>query len=138
MHRIDTMIIDCHGHFTPAPDSFRAWRAKQIEFANDPANAPPRAGAHVSDDQVREAIENGQLRLQRERGSDLTLFSPIAGLMSHHLGNERTSLEWAEISNNLVRRVCDLFPDHLSPSVRFAECAPAPPQNTSAPVRRCR
>jgi len=49
------------------------------------------------------AVGNGQLRLQQERGGDLTLFSPIAGLMSHHLGNERTSLEWAEVSNNLVR-----------------------------------
>jgi 4-oxalmesaconate hydratase len=28
------MIIDCHGHFTTAPASFRAWRARQGEFAN--------------------------------------------------------------------------------------------------------
>jgi 4-oxalmesaconate hydratase len=61
------------------------------------------------------AIENGQLRLQKERGSDLTLFSPIAGLMSHHLGNERTSLEWAEVSNDLVHRVCDMYPDNFVP-----------------------
>jgi len=92
------MIIDCHGHFTTVPKSFRDWRAAQVAAANDPANAPPRSGAHVSDDEIREGVGNGQLRLQQERGSDLTLFSPIAGLMSHHLGNERTSLEWAEVA----------------------------------------
>lgn len=103
------MIIDCHGHFTTVPASFRDWRAKQVLFANDPDKAPSRDGAFVSDDQIREAIGNGQLKLQRERGSDLTLFSPIAGLMSHHLGNERTSLEWAEVSNDLVYRVTELY-----------------------------
>ncbi|MBW8834507.1 MAG: amidohydrolase, partial [Burkholderia sp.] len=109
------MIIDCHGHFTTVPASFRNWRAKQVEFANDPANAPSRADAYVTDDQIREAIGNGQLKLQRERGSDLTLFSPIAGLMSHHLGNERTSLELAEVSNDLVYRVTELYPDNFAP-----------------------
>ena len=72
------MIIDCHGHFTTVPASFRDWRAKQIEFADDPANAPPLSGAHVTDDEIREGIGNGQLRLQQERGGNLTLFSPIA------------------------------------------------------------
>ncbi|MHB8284073.1 MAG: amidohydrolase family protein, partial [Caulobacteraceae bacterium] len=75
------MIIDCHGHFTTVPKSFRDWRAKQVEFAEDPANAPKPSEAVVTDDEIRDAIENGQLKLQKERGGDLTLFSPIAGLM---------------------------------------------------------
>ena len=54
------MIIDCHGHFTTVPASFRAWRAKQVELANNPANAPSRDGAFVSDDEIREAIGNGR------------------------------------------------------------------------------
>jgi hypothetical protein len=109
------MIIDCHGHFTTIPKSLRDWRAKQADAADDPSKAPLLDGAHVSDDQIREAIENGQLKLQKERGSDLTLFSPIAGLMSHHLGNERTSLEWAAISNDLVHRVTEMYPDNFAP-----------------------
>ena len=96
------MIIDCHGHFTTVPTSFRDWRAAQVAAANEPSKAPALSGAHVSDDEIREGVGNGQLKLQQERGSDLTLFSPIAGLMSHHLGNERTSLEWATISNDLL------------------------------------
>jgi 4-oxalmesaconate hydratase len=131
------MIIDCHGHFTTVPASFRNWRAKQVEFANDPANGPPRSGAHVSDDEIREGVGNGQLKLQRERGSDLTLFSPIAGLMSHHLGNERTSLEWAEVSNDLVRRVCDLYPDNFVPVCQLPQSPHAPPANSIPELRRC-
>jgi 4-oxalmesaconate hydratase len=131
------LIIDCHGHFTTAPQSVRAWRATQIEFANDPANGPSIADARVSDDQLRDAIENGQLRLQRERGSDLTLFSPIAGLMSHHLGNERTSLEWASVSNDLVHRVTELFPENFAPVCQLPQSPGAAPANSVAELRRC-
>jgi 4-oxalmesaconate hydratase len=131
------MIIDCHGHFTTVPQSFRDWRAAQVAAANDPVNAPSAAGAHVSDDEIRAGIGNGQLKLQKQRGTDLTLFSPIAGLMSHHLGNERTSLEWAEISNNLVRRVCDLYPDNFLPVCQLPQSPGAPPANSVPELRRC-
>ncbi|GLU31983.1 amidohydrolase family protein [Trinickia caryophylli] len=131
------MIIDCHGHFTTVPASFRQWRAKQIEFANDPAGAPSRAEAHVSDDQIREAIETGQLKLQRERGSDLTLFSPIAGLMSHHLGNERTSLEWAELSNDLVYRVTTLYPENFAPVCQLPQSPGVDAEGCIPELRRC-
>lgn len=60
------MIIDCHGHFTTVPASFRNWRAKQIEYANDPTNAPTRATAHVSDDEIRAGVGDGRLKLQQE------------------------------------------------------------------------
>jgi 4-oxalmesaconate hydratase len=132
------MIIDCHGHFTTVPKSFRDWRAKQVAAADDPANAPKRhEGAVLSDDQIREGIEGGQLKLQQERGSDLTLFSPIAGLMSHHLGNERTSLEWAEVSNDNVKRVCELYPDNFAPVCQLPQSPGAPPANSVPELRRC-
>jgi len=130
------MIIDCHGHFTTIPASLRTWRAKQTDAAKDPASAPPLEGAYVSDDQIRDAIENGQLKLQRERGSDLTLFSPIAGLMSHHLGNERTSLEWATISNDLVHRVTEMYPDNFAPVGMLPQSPYAPPKNSIPELRR--
>jgi 4-oxalmesaconate hydratase len=131
------MIIDCHGHFTTVPKSFREWRQAQVDAANDPANAPPLSGAHVTDDEIREGVGNGQLKLQQERGSDLTLFSPIAGLMSHHLGNERTSLEWAEVSNNLVKRVTEIYPDNFAPVCQLPQSPGAPPANSIPELRRC-
>ena len=131
------MIIDCHGHFTTVPQSFRAFRAKQVAAADDPAGAPALSEAHVGDDQIREAIEGGQLRLQQERGGDLTLFSPIASLMSHHLGNERTSQEWATISNDLVKRVTELYPDNFVPVCMLPQSPSAPPANSIPELRRC-
>jgi 4-oxalmesaconate hydratase len=131
------MIIDCHGHFTTVPKSFRDWRQAQVDAANDPVNAPPVSGAHVSDDEIREGVGNGQLKLQQERGSDVTLFSPIAGLMSHHLGNERTSLQWAEVSNNLVKRVTEIYPDNFVPVCQLPQSPGAPPANSIPELRRC-
>lgn len=131
------MIIDCHGHFTTVPKTFRDWRAKQIASANDPLNAPKLSEAYLTDDQIREAITSGQLKLQNERGSDLTLFSPIAGLMSHHIGNERTSLEWAQVSNDNVHRVSELFPKNFAPVCQLPQSPGAPPVNSVPELRRC-
>ncbi|WP_137787750.1 amidohydrolase family protein [Sphingomonas sp. 3P27F8] len=131
------MIIDCHGHFTTVPQSFKNWRAEQVAHADDLVNAPNPDDAQLSDDQLREAIEGGQLRLQRERGGDLTLFSPIASLMSHHLGNERTSLEWARVSNDTVKRVTELFPRNFAPVCQLPQSPHAPPANSVPELRRC-
>ena len=131
------MIIDCHGHFTTAPASLRAWRERQLAAANDPANAPKKNDLAISDDEIREAIEKGQLKLQRERGTDLTVFSPIAGQMAHHLGNERTSMAWAEVCNDLIHRVCGLFPDSFAPVCQLPQSPGAPPKNCVVELRRC-
>jgi 4-oxalmesaconate hydratase len=42
----------------------------------DPATTVPPA--KISDEQIRETIESNQLRLQKDRGADMTLFSPRA------------------------------------------------------------
>src|SRR5882724_9105857 len=131
------MFIDCHGHFTTAPRSLLAWRAKQVEFANDPKNGPKPSDLVISDDEIRAAIEGGQLKLQKERGGDLTVFSPIAGQMAHHLGNERTSIEWSEMCNDLIYRVTELFPDNFAAVCQLPQSPGAPPANSIAELRRC-
>jgi 4-oxalmesaconate hydratase len=104
------MLIDCHGHFTTAPPALGRWRARQIQAFEDSGARVPSAELHISDEEIATAIEQGQLRLQTERGTDVTLFSPGAGKMAHHYGDEQTSLTWSEVSNDLVARVCELFP----------------------------
>ena len=69
----------------------------------------------ISDDDIRASLEGAQLRLQRERGTDLTLFSPGASWMGHHVGNIHTSRFWAQRCNDLIRRACDLYPDRFAP-----------------------
>jgi 4-oxalmesaconate hydratase len=57
--------------------------------------------------------------------------------MSHHLGNERTSLEWAEVSNDNVKRVTELYPDNFVPVCQLPQSPGAPPANSVPELRRC-
>jgi 4-oxalmesaconate hydratase len=131
------MIIDCHGHFTTSPKTLHAWRRKQLDGVQNPASAPRPSDLIITDDEIRAAIEGGQLKLQKERGGDLTLFSPIAGQMGHHLGNEQTSLVWAEVCNDLIHRVCTLFPDNFAGVCQLPQSPGVPPANCIPELRRC-
>ena len=107
------MIIDCHGHYTTAPKAHEEFRKRQIEALKNPATAPGKAKGDITDDQIRESLEGSQLKLQRERGTDITIFSPRAGGMGHHIGNETTSKDWSERCNELIHRVCTLYPKNF-------------------------
>jgi 4-oxalmesaconate hydratase len=131
------MIIDCHGHFTTVPKTLHSWRKKQLDNVNDIANQPKPSELNISDDEIREAIAGGQLKLQNERGSDLTLFSPIAGQMGHHLGNEQTSLVWSTLCNDIIHRVCNLFPDNFIGVCQLPQSPGVSPANSIPELRRC-
>ena len=75
-----TLIIDCHGHYTTAPPQHDAWRDAQKAAFKDGGEAPPYAA--ISDDEIRETIEKNQLKLLKERGADMTIFSPRASTMA--------------------------------------------------------
>ena len=74
---------------------------------------PAKGSCHISDDEIRESLEKAQLKLQRERGTDVTIFSPRASAMAHHIGDATTSLHWTEHCNDLIQRVCALYPGEL-------------------------
>ena len=69
-----SLIIDCHGHYTVLPNGHDAWREEQKAAFKTGAAPPPYPD--ISDDEIRETIEANQLRLIRERGADITIFSP--------------------------------------------------------------
>ena len=90
------MIIDCHGHYTTAPPALGEFReAQKAALATDPDHVGEKGAVAIGDDEIRESLEGAQLRLQRERGTDLTLFSPRASWMGHHIGNRATSESWS-------------------------------------------
>ena len=109
------LIIDCHGHYTTAPKALENWRNQQIAGIKDPAAKPKVADLTISDDDIRETILANQLRLMNERGNDMTLFSPRASFMAHHIGDFEVSSTWAAICNELCYRVSTLFPEHFVP-----------------------
>ena len=81
------LVIDCHGHYTTAPKALEDWRQRQIEGIKQPSQKPHASELRISDDELRESIETNQLRLMKARGSDITLFSPRASFMAHHIGD---------------------------------------------------
>ena len=99
------MIIDVHGHYTTAPKALEDWRNRQIAGIKDPAARPKVSELRISDDELRESIVNNQLKKMLERGSDLTIFSPRASFMAHHIGDFKVSSTWAAICNELCWRV---------------------------------
>ena len=131
------MIIDCHGHYTTAPKTLEAWRARQIQAFESGAPLPERSELVIGDDELREGLENAQLRLQRARGTDLTLFSPRAMAMSHHLGDARTNEDWARLCNDLIHRVCTLYPRNFAPVCQLPQAPGVAPANCIPELERC-
>jgi 4-oxalmesaconate hydratase len=107
------MIIDCHGHFTTAPAQVAEFRKCQLAEYAASGDAGHLRPPSVSDDEIRAAISAHQLRRMQERGVDLTIFSPKAVAMDHHRGDEKTNVAWARFNNELIHRVCQLFPQHF-------------------------
>jgi 4-oxalmesaconate hydratase len=131
------MIIDCHGHYTTAPSPLQAFRDQQLAAATGRAEPPSVAGLKISDDQIRESLENAQLRFQRERGTDVTIFSPRASAMAHHVGDENISSTWARVCNDLIHRVCTLYPRNFVGVCQRPQVPGVPPANCVAELERC-
>ncbi len=127
------MIIDVHGHYTTAPRQLQAWRQRQIASAGTPFTEP----LVISDDEIRETIGNGQLKFQKERGTDLALFSPTAGGMAHHYGTEETSRQWTRTVNDLIHRVCTLFPNNFVGVCQLPQSPGISPANCRDELERC-
>ena len=130
------MIIDCHGHFTMAPRPHREFRRAQLDRLADPQLPEPGAPA-TSDDEIREAVENNQLRVLRERGADLMLISPQASAMDHHLPDTALARTWAGACNDLVHRVSTLYPGHFGAVCQLPQTPEGALDASIAELRRC-
>jgi len=131
------MIIDCHGHYTTEPKDLNRFRQEQVSAAKDKARLPSKASLKITDDEIRESIEGNQLKLQKERGTDVTIFSPRASAMAHHVGDATTSLEWTRVCNDLIRRVCTLYPDNFVGVCQLPQSPGVRPENCIAELERC-
>jgi 4-oxalmesaconate hydratase len=131
------LIIDCHGHYTTAPGELQAFRDAQIEAFRKSGDASALPAPRISDDQLRESLEKAQLQLQRERGTDLTIFSPRASAMAHHIGSEAVSLQWTRICNDLIHRVCRLYPENFIGVCQLPQSPGVAPANSAGELERC-
>ena len=132
------MIIDCHGHYTTAPDELGEYRDSQrAELEKDPLAVGRKGLLNISDQQIRDSLEGAQLSMQADRGTDLTIFSPRASWMGHHIGNEHTSRHWAEHCNELIYRITKLYPDNFVGVAQLPQSPGASMDNSIAELERC-
>jgi len=129
------VIIDVHGHYTTAPGELAAFRDAQLARLENPG-AASAALAAISDDQVRESVENNQLRVLSERGGEMMLFSPKASGMEHHVPDPKVAEAWARASNDLVHRVGELFPEHFAPVAQLPQTPAGGLDHVVAEARR--
>jgi 4-oxalmesaconate hydratase len=130
------VIIDCHGHYTTAPPQLQAFRDAQLAALDDPRRPAPVLTA-IGDDEIRESVERHQLKVLRERGADLMLFSPKASGMEHHRTDPATARGWAAASNDLVHRVTTLFPRHFAGVCQLPQTPGGGLGEVVAELRRC-
>lgn len=106
------MIIDIHGHYTTEPLVMHQFRDKQLAGLADAARRPTSSDLGVSDEEIIKSVQP-QLQFQKDRGTDITIFSPRASGMGHHVGTEAVGKEWTRLSNDMIHRICTLLPDNF-------------------------
>ena len=129
------MIIDIHGHYTTEPQALHLFRDKQLAGLADPARRPTSTDLGITDEMLLKSVEP-QLKQQKDRGSDLTVFSPRAAGMAHHVGSEAISLQWTTICNDLIHRICTLLPDNFAAVGQLPQFPGAPPKNCIPELER--
>lgn len=128
------MIIDCHGHYTTSPPALKSWRQRQVAAGKGALLEPT---PNISDDEIRESILNGQLRVQNARGIDLTIFSPTAAGMAHHESDAAGNAVWTDLCNTLIHRVCRLFPENFVGVCQLPQAPGVAPANCIPELERC-
>ncbi len=100
------MIIDCHGHYTTTPPQIEAYRNEQRALlAKDQNHIFAKGHVTISDDEIRDSIVNNQLKVQQDRGTDVTIFSPRASWMGQDLGNASTSCSAWAIRSDTIKSI---------------------------------
>ncbi len=129
------MIIDCHGHYTVLPRAHDAWRETQKVAYKAGTACPPYPA--ISDDDIRETIELNQLRLLKERGADITIFSPRASAMAPHVGDQSVAVPWAQACNTLIARVVALYPETFAGVCMLPQSPESDMASSIAELERC-
>ncbi len=67
----------------------------------------------------------------------MTIFSPKASAMAHHIGDEAVSKQWTRLNNDLIHRVTTLFPEHFIGVCQLPQSVGVPIANSIEELERC-
>lgn len=130
------MIIDIHGHYTTAPPALQEFRDAQLAHLADPEQPRPDS-LHISDERLRESVASNLMRVMNERRIDMVLLSPKASGMEHHVRDRDAAVTWAQVNNDLIARICGLFPDRFAPVCQLPQTPAGGVADAVAELRRC-
>jgi 4-oxalmesaconate hydratase len=126
------MIVDIHVHYTQAPPQLDAYRGWQVSRQNKPG----KGALKVSDELLAQSLQSN-LKQMQDRGIDRVIFSPRASGMGHDFGNEAVSRNWTQVNNDLIARVCRMFPDKFLPVCQLPQSPGISPRNCAEELERC-
>jgi predicted TIM-barrel fold metal-dependent hydrolase len=133
------MIIDIHGHVS-APDALYAYKANVLSHRG----AHGRGHVTASDDQLRAAVETAggafgisHLEHLDTAGIDLQLISPRPYTMMHSEEPARIVQWFIEETNNIIHRVCGLYPDRFRGMAGLPQSPSTGPAAWAGELRRC-
>lgn len=130
------LVIDCHGHFTSEPAQLAEFRKRQLSALEAGDARSPQLPV-ISDGELVDCISDNQLQVMNERGIDLVLFSPRASAMGHHVEDPEAGRVWTRLSNDLVQRVCSLFPTRFAPVAQLPQTPGGELGPSIDELRRC-
>ena len=114
------MIIDCHGHYTTEPAAQMEWRKAQLKLVENGDFRPTKALLEIGDDAIREGKGN-QLKQQRERGTDKTIFrrellvwAITSALSTQAWSGHAFPMTWCIVSLNCTRIISSVSARFLS------------------------
>jgi 4-oxalmesaconate hydratase len=67
----------------------------------------------------------------------MTIFSPKASAMAHHIGDEAVSKVWTRKNNDLIHRVVTLFPENFIGVCQLPQSVGVPIANSIEELERC-
>ena len=67
----------------------------------------------------------------------MTIFSPRASTMAHHVGDESVSMAWTIACNDLIKRVVDLYPDTFVGVCQLPQSPGVPISHSIGELERC-
>jgi len=132
------VIVDVHGHISAPPELY-AYQANLISHRG----AHGRGGVSVSDDRLRAAVESpsasfgiSHLEHLDAAGIDVQLLSPRPYTMMHAEEPAKVVKWFSEETNNVIHRVCALYPDRFRPMAGLPQSPLTGPAEWVGELRR--
>ncbi len=131
------MIVDIHGHVVAPPELY-AYQSLLMASGGIHGKQPPK----VSDEQLIHALfpprpDKKHVDLLDEVGTDIQFISPRPFQMMHSAKPEKIVHWYTEAANDIIARVCKLFPNRFRGVAGLPQNIGVSPKNCVEELERC-